>query len=297
MTGSDPSGSSWKPLLDYVGLELVDKKAEAARLEYQHNLFRATFGGKRYFSPLTSPRRILDLGCGTGIWSMEISDYFSQAQVVGIDVNQIEPSESEPLNHHFLLADFEQPWPFEDLFDYIHGRMIIFSMRNHRRLIQQAFDHLTPGGWFESKDVELGPDGVVEDSPPSPAFRSQEGIMNWNTYMTEATRNLGVDLGATQRWPDWLEEAGFVNITHKIFKWPMGTWSEEYNLRTLGVSALENFLRVVPIFSRVPFSKGLGWSEDQIDAFIAKTKDEMLKTDRHYYIKIHVTYAQKPKKQ
>ena len=201
---------------------LPTHREEANRLDYQHNLFRATFGGERYFSPLKSPKSILDIGCGTAIWSMEMSNEFSQALVVAMDLGHIQPPADQPLNHHYVVADFEQDWPFEQPFDYIHGRMLVVAMRNHRKVIQQAYQHLTPGGWFELQDLELGPDGVVEDNPPSPAFRSFDGITGWNRYMTQAAANLGVDLAAATHWARWLKEAGFLNISHKIFKWPMG---------------------------------------------------------------------------
>ena len=29
-------------------------------------------GGKHYWAPLKDPKRILDLGTGTGIWAMEV---------------------------------------------------------------------------------------------------------------------------------------------------------------------------------------------------------------------------------
>ena len=275
---------------------LPTHRQERARLEYQHNLFRATFGGKRYFSPLKGPRAILDLGCGTAIWSMEMSDEFSQANVYGMDLGHNRPPQQQPLNHRYVVADFEQDWPFQEPFDYIHGRMIIVAMRNHRKVIQQAYQHLCPGGWFELKDLELGPDGIVEDNPPSPAFRTLDGIVAWNAFMTEGCTKLGVDMMAAKKWPAWLEAAGFINISHKMFKWPLGPWSDDEHLKILGESALENFLRGLEGFSTIVFTKGLGWSNEKLKTFLEKTRKEMRETNRHYYLKIHVFYAQKPDK-
>ena len=294
MPSEDGVTSSSVPSLEHGSYNLPTHQKEGDRLDYQHNLFRATFGGERYFSPLKSPRAILDLGCGTAIWSTEISDEFSQAKVVAMDLGQIQPPERQPLNHQYVVANFEEDWPFQEPFDYIHGRMIIVAMRNHPKVIQQAYQHLSPGGWFELQDLELGPDGVVENNPPSPAFRSLDGIMGWNKHMTEGSAKLGIDLAASRKLPAWLQETGFVNISHKMFKWPMGSWPQDEHLKSLGESALDNFLRGLEGFSTTVFTTGLGWSKEELQAFLEKTTKEMLGTDRHFYIKIHVFCAQKP---
>lgn len=263
-------------------------------LEQQHNLFRATFMGKRFFSPIQNPKAILDLGCGTGLWSFEMADEYSQAQVVGMDLGVVRPPEDEPLNHHYVVADFEKKWPFDTQFSYIHARAVTALMRNHERVIKSAYEHLVPGGWFELKDVELGPDGVVEDNPPSPAFRALDGILAWSNYLNEGANKLGLDLAAPRKWEGWLEEAGFTNITHKLFTWPMGTWSEDEYLKRIGRSAQDTFLRGFEDYTTTIYTKGLGWKEADALVFLQKTKKEMLVTDRHFYLKVHVVYGQKP---
>jgi hypothetical protein len=45
---------------------------ELDRLEYQYYLLKSVFGGKSYFAPLKDPRRILDIGTGTGSWAIDM---------------------------------------------------------------------------------------------------------------------------------------------------------------------------------------------------------------------------------
>jgi len=38
----------------------------------QHAIIKALFGQRNWFAPLKRPKRILDIGCGTGKWCLEM---------------------------------------------------------------------------------------------------------------------------------------------------------------------------------------------------------------------------------
>lgn len=45
---------------------------ELDRLDMQHHMFKMVMGGKLYHVPLMSPKKILDIGTGSGIWPIEM---------------------------------------------------------------------------------------------------------------------------------------------------------------------------------------------------------------------------------
>jgi len=47
---------------------------ENDRLDLQHKLLSLVHGGRIFFAPLRNPRRILDVGTGTGIWAIEMGE-------------------------------------------------------------------------------------------------------------------------------------------------------------------------------------------------------------------------------
>lgn len=65
------------------------RQDECERLNLQHIIISALMRGKLYLAPLqtdarNAPRRILDMGCGTGIWCTEMGMKFSLATRVSI---------------------------------------------------------------------------------------------------------------------------------------------------------------------------------------------------------------------
>lgn len=46
------------------------------------HIFMLILDGKLFLAPIDEhPQRILDLGCGTGLWAIEMGDMFPSAQV------------------------------------------------------------------------------------------------------------------------------------------------------------------------------------------------------------------------
>src|ERR1700682_1802955 len=70
---------------------LPKDEQEMARLDYQHYLLRQVLKGQS-FAPIPGERllrkasTVLDVGCGTGRWGMEIASAYPNAQVYGFDL-------------------------------------------------------------------------------------------------------------------------------------------------------------------------------------------------------------------
>jgi len=58
-----------------------------------HHLCIMTLQDRLYLAPISSnPRRILDIGTGTGIWATDMADKFPDAHVIGTDLSPVAPS-------------------------------------------------------------------------------------------------------------------------------------------------------------------------------------------------------------
>lgn len=56
--------------------------------------------------PLLNPRKILDVGCGTGEWVMGMAEMFPDCEVIGTDIAHIQPT-SVTINVFFEIDDAE----------------------------------------------------------------------------------------------------------------------------------------------------------------------------------------------
>lgn len=94
------------------------------KIDLQHELWLLLMKKRLSWAPLeTEPRRVLDIGTGTGIWACDYAEAHPTAEVVGTDLSLIQPKYSPP-NCHFVREDAEEEWVHDSPFDYIHVRMM-----------------------------------------------------------------------------------------------------------------------------------------------------------------------------
>lgn len=146
---------------------------EMQRLTDQHYIIKYLYGKNFHNSIkplLIDGCNVLDIGCGTGIWCLEMCTTFYNSKFVGIDVSINEknhniidatPKEIKPSNVEFKNVDvLINPLPFEDSsFDYIHMQMMVFAIPKDKWniVINEIIRILKPGGYIQF--VEL--DGVT----------------------------------------------------------------------------------------------------------------------------------------
>lgn len=128
---------------------------EVNRLDFQHYLMRQIFKGN-YIAPLNVPGTILDVGCGTGRWGMEMCQEFPDAYVTGVDLET--PSLAEPAStrYRFVQANILNGLPFADQsFAFVHQRFLVTALpeRSWSPLIEELIRVTASNGWLELMEV------------------------------------------------------------------------------------------------------------------------------------------------
>ncbi|KAF4332691.1 hypothetical protein FBEOM_13507, partial [Fusarium beomiforme] len=104
----------------------IDKE-ELARLDILHKFFLVVRKNHLFSASLDveQPLRILDLGTGTGIWAIELSEKYPHMHVQGLDFNMIQPNMIPRTMAPPKPFDVEGSWDTVDLdWDFMHVRTL-----------------------------------------------------------------------------------------------------------------------------------------------------------------------------
>lgn len=136
-----------------------------------------------------SPRFVVDIGTGTGLWALDFARQNPSSYVIGTDLSAIQPPPDIP-NVHFTKDDAEDEWVFplpapleedgvkrEDYssrgqwitFDYIHLRLTFSCFMQPNMVLGHAYNNLNPGGWIEFQETALD---IYQANPEFPGKSS-----------------------------------------------------------------------------------------------------------------------------
>ncbi|KAH7156006.1 S-adenosyl-L-methionine-dependent methyltransferase [Dactylonectria macrodidyma] len=267
---------------------LPNDEEEQDRMDLVHHLYCMALGGKLFFAPISdNPQRVLDLGTGTGIWAMDFADEHPSAQVIGTDLSPIQPKWTPP-NCVFEVDDFETDWLYERPFDFIHARELEGCIGNEEKLFQRAFQHLAPGGYVEFQATNasfLSDDGTAEKA---------ESAQLWVKQLVEGTAKFGKPMDGVPKWKEMLEKTGFVDVEQLIYKVPVGGWAKDPKLKEIGRFQGIQQAKAVESYTPALFARILGWTEEEIQVYIAKVKNDLTNPAIHLYIPVYFVWGRKP---
>ena len=256
-------------------IQRIGGHAEDVFADLQHTLFWYLLDGKLYLAPLSNEiGRALDIGTGTGIWAIDFADQHPSCQVIGTDLSSIQPG-WVPSNVEFLIDDAEESWVFGQPFDYIHLRVLIISIRDWARLIQQGFANLNPGGYMEISDW------VRPMVPNDDTFGPQHPLWEWNANHVEAARRKGQPFVTGDQIATWMRKAGFEDVVLTQYLVPTNPWARDPKMKALGKWMMMNMLEGIEAFTLRLWTSQLGWSVERIQVFLTEVRKDIMNTSIH----------------
>jgi trans-aconitate methyltransferase len=214
---ADPTVSLTSSILNYTyengrRYPIPNDEREQDRLDLQHHIYSMLLEGELYTAPLESaPRRVLDVGTGTGIWAMDLADRFPDCQIIGSDLSAIQPT-IVPQNLQFEIDDCEQEWLYSQPFDFIHMRSLGGSIADWPKLLRRAYDNLVPGGWLQVTEFETWC-STDDDSLPKNA-----ALHLYMENLVAAAVKFGKVMNIAPEYERLLNEAGFEHVVDTTFK-------------------------------------------------------------------------------
>ncbi|KAJ6145344.1 hypothetical protein N7470_009239 [Penicillium chermesinum] len=264
---------------------------EQDRLDIFHKLFtvaRAKDG--LIYAPHTDGSRILDLGCGTGIWCIDVASKLKNSHVVGVDLAAIQPTECPKNLDFYSPFDFDGQWSLgEDSWDLIHMQMGCGSVVSWPTLYKRAFRHLRPGAWFEQVEIDFEPRCDDRDL-------SSTAMRQWYKLLKKTTEanNRPIAHDYRQTIAD-LQAAGFTQIDHQVIGLPMNPWHDDDHERqvarwyNLAISESVETLCLAPFTRTEP-----AWDLASIRRLAHNVKTEAFNREIRCYNILHIYQAQKP---
>jgi len=162
------------------------------------------------------------------------------------------------------------------------------SFADWPKFLSQAYNHLRPGGYFESKEGHYIAKSDDHTLSPTSAWA------RWGDYIEEGASKSGRPFGIAPILKQWLQDAGFQDVTEKIYRLPVGAWPKDKKLKQLGKYQLANCAESLQAFSLMLFTEYLGWSVERLDEFMADVRRDLMNPRIHSYYNVYVFTARKP---
>ncbi|KAI8628896.1 methyltransferase LaeA [Xylariaceae sp. FL1651] len=275
-------------------------EAECDRLDIFHKFFlvarqyeTSSFRGL-YTRPLPDRPRILDLGCGTGIWVIDTADRHGgrgNYHIEGWDLALTQP-EAIPPGVAFHRRDVEDHWVDvdPDSFDFIHIRMLNGSIEDWDRLYRRVFRHLKPGsGLLEQVEIDWRP--KCEGDPRT--LRDSK-LAEWSQKVHQGFQRAGRPLEMDPNTKGRLEAAGFVDIEHIEKRIPFNPWPEAEHEKEMARWFNLGLTQGLDAMTFEPVIHWLNYPEQAVRELIERVKEDICKREWRTFCTMHIWVARRP---
>jgi ubiquinone/menaquinone biosynthesis C-methylase UbiE len=257
---------------------------EVQRLDFQHFFLRHAMRGN-YLAPIGQPASILDVGCGTGRWAMEMGAQFPFANVVGLDLVLPEDFSStlghglerRPENVVFIEGNVLNGLPFAHAsFDFVYMRLLFMGIpaNDWPRVINELARVTRPGGWVESLET------LRVGSDRSPAMKV---IIEWGN---ELLKRRGLDPCIARRIPEMMRASGLIQVTTRELPKETQTRHGRSSRKTSGLAMIEHLKPQI-------VEQGIARAEEY-DRVAARAKIELEQDKEPRGMPTYVTFGQRP---
>ncbi|KAK8432683.1 putative SAM dependent methyltransferase [Phyllosticta citricarpa] len=240
--------------------------AQNDQLDIGHHMMRILLDGRLHLAPLSEePQRILDVGCGTGIWSIDFADEHPSAEVIGTDLSPIQPAFVPP-NVKFEVDDCTQPWMYlSNHFDLIHIRCLYGSISDWPAFYREAYDF-----------------------PPNSA------LLEWSDLFIGSAEKFGKTMRVIDNMKRWITDTGFQEVSEVRYKVPVGPWSSDTKLKEPGKWNMLYCYHGCEGWAMFLLTHVLGWKPEEVQLLVARFKQALKDKKTHAYYEMSVVYGKKP---
>ncbi|KAG9290109.1 hypothetical protein G9A89_010415 [Geosiphon pyriformis] len=219
--------------------------------------------------------RVLDVGCGSGIWIMDQAIEAPISSFIGVDCAPVFPEEkTRPKNIGFIQYNLIEGIPFPDsVFDYVHQRLLLCEINEKKwtdNVLKEMVRVTKPGGWIEIEErafpiQNIGPIGK-----------------EINYIVEKFCKDRGINEQLRFSIPKLFEEVGLTKVQLEDKIMLIGSWGGR-----IGSLLLEDLLKHIDaVKCAIPGMTQM--SEDQLKEFSNESNEYSV----HFIV--YRAWAQKP---
>lgn len=140
--------------------------------------------------------------------------------------------------------------------------------------------NVAPGGWAEFQDYDL--QHYSDDNTLKP----EHDMLIWDKLFLEAAGKTGREVSPGPKLEEWVKSAGFVNVHHEVFKFPIGPWAKDPKLKEVGLYNLAQLDRGLEAFTLQLFTGVLKWGPEAVHVLLSRVRKDFRNPDIHAYFKL-----------
>ncbi|KAL8684441.1 MAG: hypothetical protein Q9218_008294, partial [Villophora microphyllina] len=218
---------------------------EQNRLDAQAAAIVEMIGGAPCIAPTRHQWNVckaVDVGCGTGVATVQIAAIYPTAKVYGLDlspvpqaVQSMAPPNVAWVEGNILDVDYHAP-PVDkmgrELFvpynlDYIFGRMLFLGINDWTRYFSTTYHSLTSGGFIEHQDLDwkfyrVGTDECLSDD------------WEWHKAVVAGAEQAGLSTRAGSDAAGKMKRAGFEVLSVQLYEFAFVPSSKTPNSQAMG---------------------------------------------------------------
>ena len=202
-------------------------------------------GGDPFLAPMQSMKdmsKAVDVGCGTGVATVQIADMFPSAKVYGLDISAVLEAvrKTAPANvawavGNVLAVDYNKPGDdimSREIFTpgglgYIFGRMLFLGINDWSRYFTTAYHSLKSGGILEHQDLDWNFYRVGTSQCLSNKWE-------WHQAVMSGVEQCGLSARAGSDAASIMEAAGLEIISIQTFEYSFVPSSNTPNSQAMG---------------------------------------------------------------
>ncbi|KAI4858862.1 hypothetical protein F4820DRAFT_196154 [Hypoxylon rubiginosum] len=260
----------------------LDNEKEISRLRNQHDVIKVAMGGL-VLAPVDlskSPLRILDSGTADGTWIRDLAATCAPVrhEFYGTDINPADFPTDPPAGTIYKAHDVNKPWPedWNSRFDLVHQRFVLVAGGPKQKEVLESLGELVkPGGWIQLIEAT----NVIPETC-GPVMHSFVKVMNG------VFKVMGADLKLTERIPEWLEGAGFIDVEDRIVPLKLGAKNPDATLARRGVFSTTSAATGLAGFAKTLPQGAVDVAVEELETLGSDLEEELMKVGGIYPVRV-----------